>query len=198
MRGWAPYSQNKFFMNLDIINKKTGEFDNVIKHLKNELASLRTGRASAALVENLIVEFYGNPTPLAHMAQISVPEPRSIAIQPYDKNSLKDIEKAIQASNLGINPVNDGTYIRLSIPQMTEERRKELVKVVSQMAEKARVTVRNIREDIWKEIQKQEKDGKLSEDDRISGKKDLQEVVDKYNDEIKKTSEAKEKEVLTI
>ena len=185
-------------MNLDLLNKKAGEFAAAVEHLKNELASLRTGRASAALVENLVVEFYGTPTPLMHMAQITIPEPRSIAIQPYDKNALKDIEKAVQASNLGINPVNDGTYIRLQIPQMTEERRKELVKVVGQMSEKSRVTVRNIREDAWKEIQKLEKDGKIAEDDKIAAKEELQEVVDKYNEEIKKLSDTKEKEVLAI
>jgi ribosome recycling factor len=184
--------------NFDIITKKESEFAKSVDHLKSELSTLRTGRASAALVENIEVEVYGSRTPIMHMAQIMIPEPRSIAIQPYDKNALKDIEKAIQASNLGINPVNDGTYIRLSIPQMTEDRRKELVKVVGQMAEKARVSVRNVREEIWKEIQKMEKDGKLSEDDKMSGKEELQKVVDKHNDEIKKMSEAKEKEVMTI
>lgn len=184
--------------NQDTISKKEPEFAKAVEHMKNEMSSLRTGRASAALVENLMVELYGNPTPLMHMAQIAVPEPRMITIQPYDKNALKDIEKAVQASNIGINPVNDGNFIRLIIPQMTEERRKELVKVVSQMSEKARVAVRNIREEIWKEIQKMEKDGKISEDEKISAKEDLQRVVDKYNEMIKKIVEAKEKEVLTI
>lgn len=178
---------------MDIISKKEPEFKKALDHLKGELATLRTGRASSALVENLIVDFYGAPTPLMHMAQISIPEPRSIAIQPYDKNALKDIEKAVQASNLGINPVNDGLYIRLTIPQMTEERRRELVKVVGQMAEKARVSVRNVREDIWKEVQKLSQ-----EDEKLAGKEDLQKMVDKYNDEIKKLAEGKEKEVLTI
>jgi ribosome recycling factor len=183
---------------MDIISKKEPEFKKTVEHLKQELATLRTGRASAGLVENLIVDFYGNPTPLMHMAQISIPEPRSIAIQPYDKSALKDVEKAVQSSNLGINPVNDGVYIRLTIPQMTEERRKELVKIVGQMAEKVRVSARNIREEIWKEIQKMEKDGEISEDDLKHGKDELQKVVDKYNDEIKKIAEAKEREVLTI
>ena len=178
---------------MDIINKKQPEFQKVIEHLRSELAGLRTGRASSSLVENIQAEFYGTPTPLMHMAQITIPEPRMIAIQPYDKNSLKDIEKAIQTSNLGINPVNDGTYIRLTIPQMTEERRKEIVKIVSQMAEKARVSVRNTREEVWKEIQKITK-----EDEKLYGKEELQKVVDKYNDEIKKMSETKEKEVMTI
>jgi ribosome recycling factor len=184
--------------NLDIINKKESEFAKAVEHLKNELSTLRTGRANSSLVENMEVEYYGAKTPLIQIAQIAVPEPRQITIQPYDKNALKDIEKAVQVSNLGINPINDGTYIRLTIPPMTEERRKEIVKVVSQMSEKARVSIRNVREEIWKEIQKMEKDGQISEDDKIAGKEELQEVVDKYNEEIKKISEAKEKEVMTI
>jgi ribosome recycling factor len=185
-------------MNLDLVTKKEDEFNRALEHLKSELSTLRTGRASSSLVEHLEVEYYGAKTPLLQIAQIAVPEPRMITIQPYDKNALKDIEKAVQASNLGINPVNDGNFIRLIIPQMTEERRKELVKVVSQMTEKARVSIRNIREEIWKEIQRLEKDGDFSEDDKISGKEQLQKVVDKYNEEIKKISEAKEKEVMTI
>ena len=192
--------------NHDTITKKEPELAKAVEHFKSELSTLRTGRANAslvehleaALVENLMADFYGVPTQLSHMAQISIPEPRMIAIQPFDKNSLKEIEKAIQASNLGINPVNDGTYIRVTIPQMNEERRKELVKIVSQMAEKARVTVRNVREEIWKEIQKMEKDGGMSEDEKISGKEDLQKLVDKYNEEIRKVADAKEKEVTTI
>ncbi len=185
-------------MNLDIIDQKQTEFAKIVDHLKSELATLRTGRANASLVENLNVEYYGAPTPLMTIAQITIPEPRQIAIQPYDKNALKDIEKAVQGSNLGINPVNDGNYVRLTIPQMTEERRKDLVKIVSQMAEKSRVAVRNVREEIWKEIQRMEKDGKISEDDMRAGKDELQRVVDKFNDEIKQVAETKEKEVMTI
>ena len=174
------------------------ELAKAVEHFRSELATLRSGRANAALVENLSVEYYGVPTLLLTIAQITVPEPRQIAIQPYDKNALKDIEKAVQTSNLGINPVNDGTHIRLTIPQMTEERRKDLVKIVGQMTEKARVSIRNLREEVWKEMQKMEKAGKISEDDFRSGKDDLQKVVDKFNEEIKNISEAKEKEVLTI
>jgi ribosome recycling factor len=185
-------------MNLDIINQRAPEFEEAFNHLKNELSTLRTGRASASLVEHLQVEYYGAMTELLTIAQIAVPEPRQITIQPYDKNALKEIEKAIQQSNIGINPVNDGAVIRLNIPAMTEERRKELAKTVSQMAEKSRVAVRNIREDIWKEIQRQEKDGEISEDDKIAGKDELQDVVDKWNLEIKKLAEEKEREVMTI
>jgi ribosome recycling factor len=185
-------------MNIDAIDKKQTEFAKVVEHFRSELATLRTGRANASLVENLNVEYYGASAPLMTIAQITVPEPRQIAIQPYDKNALKDIEKAVQTSNLGINPVNDGAYIRLTIPQMTEERRKELVKIVGQMTEKARVGIRNLREEVWKEIQKMEDDGKISEDEMRQGKDELQKVVDKFNDEIKKIAEAKEKEVMTI
>lgn len=185
-------------MNLDIIDNRKSEFSEAVEHFKHELSTLRTGRASASLVEHIQVEFYGVMSPLLTIAQISVPEPRQVAIQPYDKNALKDIEKAIQQSNLGINPVNDGTAVRINIPAMTEERRKEIAKIVGQMAEKARVTVRNIREDIWKEIQKMEKEGTISEDDKISGKDELQGVVDKVNTEIKQLAETKEQEVMTI
>ena len=185
-------------MNLAIIEQKQTEFQKAVDHLKQELATLRTGRANAALVEHLSVEYYGSPTPLIQIAQILVPEARVIAIQPYDKSALKDIEKAVQQSNLGITPVNDGNMVRLNIPPMTEERRKELVKVVGQMSEKARVSIRNVREEVWKEIQKMETEGKISEDDKIAGKEELQEVVDKFNAEIKTMTEAKEKEVMTI
>ena len=185
-------------MDLQLVNKKEPEFEKVLEHLKSELSTLRTGRANTALVDHLEVDYYGTKTPLIQIAQITVPEPRVIAVQPYDKAVLKDIEKSIQVSNLGINPVNDGNFIRLVIPQMTEERRKELVKLVSQISEKSRGSVRNIREDVWKEIQKLEKDGKLSEDEKISGKEQLQKVTDKYNEEIKKMTEAKEKEIMTI
>lgn len=185
-------------MNLDLVTKKEPEFAKAIEHFKSELTTLRTGRATSGLVEHLEIDYYGTKTPLIQIAQITIPEPKSIAIQPYDKNALKDIEKAIQSSNLGINPVNDGAFIRLNIPPMTEERRKELVKVVGQMEEKTRVAIRNIREEIWKDIQKQEKDGKISEDDKIRAKEDMQKMVDKYNEEVKKLAEAKEKEIMTI
>ncbi|MBI3952548.1 MAG: ribosome recycling factor [Candidatus Doudnabacteria bacterium] len=185
-------------MNLSLIDKKEPEFSKAVEHLKQELSTLRTGRASASLVEHLEIDYYGTRTPLIQLAQITVPEARIISIQPYDKSAIKDIEKAIQASNIGINPSNDGNFVRLAIPQMTEERRGELVKVVGQVAEKARVSVRNIREETWKQIQALEKDGKISEDDKIRGKEDLQKMVDKYNEEIKKAAEAKEKEVMTI
>ncbi|MBX4187713.1 MAG: ribosome recycling factor [Candidatus Doudnabacteria bacterium] len=185
-------------MNSQMIASRESDFEKIIEHFKQELATLRTGRASSSLVEHMMVDFYGVPTELLAIAQIAVPEPRQITIQPYDRNALKDIEKAVQQSNLGINPVNDGAVIRLTIPAMTEDRRKELGKIVAQMTEKARVSIRNVREEIWKEVQRQEQGGDISEDDKISAKDQLQKIVDKWNAEIKKLSEIKEQEVMTI
>ncbi|MDP4001127.1 MAG: ribosome recycling factor [bacterium] len=183
---------------MDLIKNKKAEFEKAVEYLRTELSTLRTGRASSGLVESLIIDYYETKTPLLQLAQITIPESRVITIQPYDKAALPAIEKAIQASTLGINPANEGSLIRLVIPPMTEERRKDMVKTVSQMSEKARVAVRNIREEIWKEIQKQEKDGKMSEDEQSNAKEELQEVVNEKNEEIKKISEAKEKEVMTV
>lgn len=174
------------------------KFENVIDHLKHELSALRTGRASSGLVENILVESYGSKLPLSHMASISIPDAKSIAIQPWDKANLGPIEKAIQASNIGLNPVNDGALIRLSIPPMTEERRKEMSKVVGQLAEQAKVSIRNIREDLHKDLKKQEDDNTMTADDVVSGKKDLQAVVDGYNEHVKDIAVAKEKEIMTI
>lgn len=185
-------------MDQQFIRNKESDFQKTLEHLKQELATLRTGRANSALVDHLEVEYYGTRTPLMQIAQIAVPEARMITIQPYDKTAMKDIEKAIQASNIGINPTNDGNFIRLVIPAMTEERRKELAKAVAQISEKTRVVIRNIREEIWKDIQKKEKEGELSEDDKISSKEQLQKLVNKSNEEVKKLAEAKEKEIMTI
>ena len=183
-------------MTPEIISKKQPEFQKAVDHLKNELATLRTGRASTGLVENIVVDFYGTATPLMHMAQISVPEPRMIAIQPFDKNSLKDIEKAIQASNLGINPVNDGLYIRLTIPQMTEERRKELAKLAGQYAEKAKIAIRNVRRDGMEALKADEKKKEISEDDRKRSEDDVQKLTDKYVALADEAAAKKEQEIL--
>ncbi len=174
------------------------KFQKAIDHLKQELAGLRTGRASAALVENISIDSYGAKMPLAHVASISTPDPKTIAIQPWDKANIGPIEKAIQASNIGLNPVNDGMLIRLSIPSMTEERRKEMVKVLGQITEQARIAVRNVREEIIKELKKQQEDNELTEDGLETSKKQLQEAVDKLNDQIKEIAAAKEKEIMTI
>jgi ribosome recycling factor len=176
----------------------TEKFDKGVERFKQEISGLRTGRASASLVENISIESYGAKMPISHVASISTPDARTIAIQPWDKANMGPIEKAIQASNIGLNPVNDGVLIRLSVPQMTEERRKELVKVLGQMEEQAKIAVRNVREEIIKDLKRQQDDGELTDDDVNVQKEDLQKVVDKYNVQIKEIAEAKEKEIMTI
>lgn len=174
------------------------KFDKAIEHFKQELAGLRTGRASAALVEGIMVDSYGSKMPISHIASISVPDAKTIAIQPWDKSNIGPVEKAIQASNIGLNPVNDGNLVRLNIPPMTEERRKEMVKVLGQITEQARIAVRSVREELIRDLKKQQEDNKITEDDVEGQKKDLQDVVDGYNDKIKEIAAAKEKEIMTI
>ena len=178
--------------------EETQKFESAVQHLKQELSSLRIGRASASLVENITIDSYGQRTALLHIASIMIPDPKTIAIQPWDKSNLLAIEKAIQASNLGLNPNNDGNIIRLNIPAMTEERRKEMAKTVGQLAETARISVRNIREDIVKELKRQEDASTLTKDQVEDQRNELQEHVDKYNSTIKELAAAKEKEVMTI
>lgn len=174
------------------------KFEHLLEHFKHELSTLRIGRATTALVDGITVDSYGSKMPISHIASINIPDARTISIQPWDKSNLASIEKAIQSSNIGLNPINDGNVIRLNIPQMTEERRKEMVKVVGQLAEKARIGVRNVREEILKDLKRQEDENILTSDDVDSEKKQLQEVVDKYNEKIKEAASAKEKEIMTI
>ena len=169
-----------------------------IEHLKNELKQLRTGRANPALVEHLLVESYGAKTPLRELASITTPEVRQILIQPWDPAIIKDIDKAITASTLGLNPTVDGQVLRINLPALNEERRKELIKIMNGMIEKARVSIRAAREDSLKDIKKQERDGDISEDDLFSAQKDLQKMIDDINEEIKKLGDVKEKEIMTV
>lgn len=185
-------------MHNQAIKNKEKDLDNLIDYFKKEIGKIRTGRANPAMVENLLVDYYGAKTSLKQIASISAPEPRSLAIQPWDRGVLVNIEAAIRESQLGFNPVNDGQIIRIAIPVLTEERRKELVKVLNQEAEKARIAMRNIREEIWKEIQKMEERGAISEDDKFKGKEKLQEVIDGYNKKIEEIREKKEGEILMI
>jgi len=182
----------------EIINQKHPEFESAIDHYKEELNQLRTGRASTALVENLLVDYYGAKSPLKQVASISVPEPRTIVISPWDKGSLVNIEAAIRESQLNLNPMNDGQVVRINIPALNEERRKELVKVLNQKTEEAKISIRRIREEIWSEIQQLEKEGKIGEDDKFIGKDKLQEAIDSYNRKIEEMREKKEEEVMTI
>jgi len=182
----------------EIIEERKSGFEEAIEHFKIEAGKISTGRANPSLVEGLMVDYYGNKTPLIQIASINVPEPRLIVIQPWSKDSLVAIESAIREANLGINPMNDGNLIRLNIPSLTEERRKEMVKFLHKKAEESRISVRTVREEIWKKIQQLEAEGDISEDDKFSGKDALQKVVDEYNKKIEEISERKEKEIMTV
>jgi len=181
-----------------IIEEHKPKFEKAIEHFISEIAALRTGRANPALVEGILVESYGAKTPLKNIASISTPDSRSILIQPWDKNTLKDIEKAIAASPLGIQPVNDGNHIRLNLPQLSEERRKELVKLVKQHAESARVSIRNVREEIWKEIGRIHKEKQITDDQKFEAQEELKKVVDEYNARVKELLDKKEQEIMTV
>lgn len=166
--------------------------------LQRELGNIRAGRANASLLNRIMVEYYGAPTPLNQMAQISVPEARVLLITPYDKTSLKDIEHALLASDLGIAPANDGSQIRLVIPQLTEERRKELAKEVKATAEKAKVAVRNVRREVMDSLKKAQKNGDLTEDDLRDLENQAQKVTDEAIKQVEAIQADKEKEVLDV
>ena len=167
-------------------------------HLQGEFGSIRTGRASPIFVEKLKVDYYGSEVPLQQLAGFSVPEPRLLVISPYDKGSIKAIEKAIQASDLGITPNNDGVVIRLAFPQLTAERRKELVKVVKHRAEEARVAVRNLRRSARHDLEAFQKEGELSEDDLDRAEKELEKLTHEYVAEIDNLAAHKEQEMLEV
>jgi ribosome recycling factor len=169
-----------------------------ISALEEDLGAIRTGRATPALVEKLSVEYYGQPTPLIQLASISVPEPRSLLIKPFDPSSLKEIERAIQGSDLGLTPGNDGKAIRLNMPPLTEERRHELVRVVGNRLEEARVSVRNVRRDGIKDMREFEQEKIVSEDDLKRGEDEAQKMTDKYIQEINDIGERKEKEIMEV
>lgn len=170
----------------------------IIEHLKSELSSLRTGRASSALIEDLEVDYYGTKTPLKAIAAIGNPDPRTLTIQPWDKNAMQPIEKAIQVSPLGLNPIADRDMIRLSIPPLTEERRKDLVKLLGRFVEDARITVRKEREDSLRAIDVQFKSKEISEDARFRFRNDIQKQVDELNKKIEDIALAKEKEIMAV
>ena len=166
--------------------------------LQSNFASVRAGRANPQVLDKVNANWYGTPTPIQNMASITVSEGRTLVIQPFDKNSLKAIEKAIQASDLGINPVNDGNVIRLTFPQPTEERRKELCKSVKKYGEEAKVAVRNVRRDMVDKFKAMKKSGELTEDDQKEAEKKAQKLTDKYCDEVDKAVSVKEKEIMSI
>ncbi|MEE2858697.1 MAG: ribosome recycling factor [Candidatus Neomarinimicrobiota bacterium] len=167
-----------------------------VEHYRQELVTIRTGRASSSILDGVKVDYYGTPTPLNNIAHVTVPEGQLIMIQPFDPNSLELIEKAIIASDVGLNPNNDGTVIRLQIPSLTEERRKELVKVVHKVVEEGRVSIRNIRRDANDHLKKAEKDNELSEDNLKRAMDNTQEMTDDHIKTLNEIQEKKEKEIL--
>lgn len=182
----------------DIYEVTEDKMKKAVTSFQRELSTLRAGRASPALVEKLEVEYYGVPTPLNQIAGISAPEPRLLVIQPWDKNSIGDIEKAILKSDLGLNPNNDGNVIRLNFPQLTEERRKELVKFVRKKAEDSRVAIRNLRREANDTLKAQEKESEISEDEKKRSQDKIQKLTDKYIEEIEEVMNQKEKEIMEV
>jgi ribosome recycling factor len=181
-----------------ILNSNKEHFEKAMEHFLHELSGVRTGRANPALLNSVTVESYGSKMALEHVASVSVSDARTLVISPWDKGQIPAIEKGIQQANLGFNPSNDGVVIRINLPALNEERRKEMVKLVSQLAEKGKIGIRNARETTHKEMKKAEADKKISKDQLEVGQRQLQEIVDKFNDEIKKHAEVKEKEVMTV
>lgn len=182
----------------DIIKDAEERMKKSVGTLKDEFNSMRTGRASTSLFDKIKVNYYGQPTPLNQAATISAPEARLIVIQPWDKSLLGEIEKAIQKSELSVNPNNDGKVIRINIPPLTEDRRKELVKVAKNTAEQSKVAVRNIRRDANEELKKRSKSGDISEDDEKRGTDEIQKLTDKYTEEIDTLLQSKEQEIMEV
>lgn len=182
----------------DVLADAKDRMGKAVEALRKELATIRTGRAHPGLIEHLRVDYYGAPTPLNQLATINVPEPRLLTIQPWDQQSLGTIEKAILKSDLGLNPSNDGTIIRLVIPQLTEERRKELAKVVRKKVEEGRVAVRNVRRDRHDELRRLQREKEISEDAQYLAQEELQKLTDEFIKEIERAGEEKEAELLAV
>jgi len=181
-----------------VLKKTQNQMDEVIQKTKDSFAQIRTGRAKPSLVEGITVNYYGTPTPINQMAKVSAPEPRQLLIQPWDTNGLEEIEKAILKSDLGLNPNNDGEVIRINIPQLTEERRKEFVQLAKEKAEDNRIAIRNLRREANDELEKLESNGEISEDNYHRGLENIQELTDEYIKKIDDLLAKKEDEILEI
>lgn len=182
----------------EVLSKCETKMNKSIDALNHEFSSVRAGRANPAILDRVLVDYYGAPTPINQMAAVSVSEARVLVIQPWDKSTLKTIEKAIQASDIGINPANDGNVLRLTFPQLTEERRKELVKDIKKMGEESKVGIRNIRRDAMEKLKALKKDNSITEDDQKDGEKKIQDITDKFVKKVDSLVAEKEKEVLSI
>ena len=182
----------------DALHEAEDRMKGAVRALEETVATIRTGRASPTLVEKLLVDYYDTPTPLVQLATISAPEPRMLTIKPFDASAIKNIEKAIQASELGLNPSNDGKLIRLIIPQLNEERRRDLIKVLHHRLEDARIAVRNVRRDTHNDLRDFEKEKLISEDDLKHGETELQKLTDKYVEQVEGLGKKKEEEIKQI
>jgi ribosome recycling factor len=182
----------------DALREAAERMQTALDMLEDDLSGIRTGRASPALVERLSVDYYGTNTPMIRLASISVPEPRQLLIRPFDPASLKDLERALLVSDLGLTPNNDGKVIRLTLPQLTEERRRELVRVVHNRMEETRVKIRNVRRDLIRDLREFEKESMISEDDLERGEKELQDLTDRFIKKIDDIGEKKEKEIMEV
>jgi ribosome recycling factor len=181
-----------------VIQDHEQKMKKAIGALEHDFNAIRTGRASAAMFDRIRLDYYGTPTPLSQVANISIPEARMVVIQPWDKTSMGDIEKAIQKSDLGLNPSNDGKVIRIAIPPLTEERRKDIVKQAKASAENARVSIRNVRRDANDALKKSLKNTEISEDEEKKGADEIQKLTDKYIAEVNKLYDGKEKEIMEV
>jgi ribosome recycling factor len=180
------------------LNQIKDKMDKAIQALSRELATVRAGRANPAILDKVTVDYYGAPTPLNQLASINVPEARMLVIQPYDKSALGDMEKAILKADLGLNPTNDGSIIRIAIPALTEERRRELVKVVKKYAEESKIAIRNIRRDGNDDLKKLEKNGEITEDELRGFTEDVQKLTDASISKIDSVAKEKEKEIMEV
>ena len=180
----------------DLINQKKPGFDAVFDFYKTDITTIRTGRATPAIVEDIVVDAYGQKMHIKELATITAPEPRSLVIQPWDKGVVEAISGAIRKSEIGLNPVVDGQTIRLNIPSLTEERRREFIKLLKQKTEESRVKLRRIREEIWNKVQEMEHNHEISEDDKFKAKDDLQKLIDDYNKKIEELEKKKEQELM--
>jgi len=185
-------------MSNEFIAKYQGDFDGAVEHYKKELSNLRTGRANPGMVEDILVDAYGVKTPIKQLGSVAVPEARSLTIEPWDKNLLKDIEKALTYADLGVAIKLDSTLVRVTVPQMTEENRKKLVKMMSEKLEEAKVAVRSVREKAKEEIVRAEKDGNITEDDRYDYVDELDKLVGELNKKLQELADKKEQEILTV
>src|SRR5947207_983143 len=194
----VPHQIGATMSEKDVIKETRPRMDTVIDDYRRKLATIRTGRAAVSLLDNIMVDYYGTPTPLSQMASVHAPEPQMLTVQPWDQTQVPAIEKAIRSSDLGLNPSNDGKLVRIPIPTLTEERRKQLAKQVHEIAEDHRTAVRNIRRDANERLKKMLKDKQISEDNERDGLEEIQKITNVYIGKVDELSSSKEKEILSV